>query len=1283
MTSRNQIFCMALITALVAVGLAGLFNATTTPEGAYESGIENTTSVKIVSYPGTRVSIPISNLNELQDMNNDLNGSYYLANDIDASATSAWNWNGSAFEGFAPIGNATGYPGSADWKNAFNGTFDGKGHKITGLHIDRPSTDCVVLFAAVKGDGLIGNVSLEKVNISGKKFVGGLAGQSAVSVEMSCTGGCVNGSGQNVGGLIGATWVHVNNTYSTCSVEGTGSYFGGLIGHPFANVSNSYAAGSVAATSQSGGLFAQNYGVITSCYWDMETSGQATSDGGTGKTTAEMMRQATFAGWDFTGVWAIDEGNSYPSLQCEKSTKEPIIVDCNGNGDHTTIQAGVDNASAGDVIDVWEGTYNENVHIPKTLSLIGNGSAETIIDGGGSGDVVRVTAGCVNITGFTVTGGGSAYQNAGIELYCARNCTIRNNNVSSNNYGIFPHQSSHNQIANNGFSDNGIAVLLSYSPNNTIENNTCRDNSGGFSLYYSSDNNIIANNTIDSDRTRGSNIEIYSSSRNIIVNNTLTNTRNGVYFRQSSENNIIQGNIFSNNGNGIELSYSSNNTIINNTFTDNGNGIYLSYSSNNIIINNTFTDNYNGIYLTYSSYNTFINNTFTNNGNGIEQTFSSNDTLTNNAFFDNTGHGIILYETSNVRMIQNRISGSGKYGIKIEISDNSNLSGNVLVRNGIDIEGRALEYWNTHNIDTTNTVNGAPLYYWTNIAGGNVPAGAGQVILANCSGVTVENQTIDGTNAATISLGFSSMNTLSRNDLSKGMYGIYLRDSSRDNNITYNNITSNQYGVYVSSDCTGNEVHNCSIFNNSDHGVYGDASVFVNASYNWWGDDSGPYHATNTEGLGDNVSDNVDFIPWLPIVLPQDQNTAPFINTSDVPYAGEDVLYTVNYEVTDPDTTDNHTWSLETNASWLTINSTTGVLSGTPSNADVGTCWVNISVRDGHGGRAFTNFTVTVRNTNDAPTIITSAVITATEDVFYSVDYEAIDLDPTGDTLTWSLSTNAGWLSINITNGWLNGTPANMDVGACRVNVSVTDGNGGRDWSNFTLTVSSDDADDVITVIVDRNGTDVVALVLEMDGMAGTATVSIGEAKNVALKLGETVKVDFDGDGTDDTKVTLTGFDADGKPILTLKVISTDVKGEGDEEEDNTWLIVGVIIIVIVVAVIVIAVMRKKKPEEEREEPDEFAGKEEEIEEEETLDEEPEEEGISEEEPGEEGTEAGEEVEIEEDMETGEGEEMDEPAGEGDPEVSEESKDIQDEESEGVEETTEEPEEEDEQLGEL
>ena len=86
--------------------------------------------------------------------------------------------------------------------------------------------------------------------------------------------------------------------------------------------------------------------------------------------------------------------------------KAEIIVDINGNGNYTSIQAAIDNASNGKTIYIWSGTYYENVIINKSITLIGNGTKDTIINGSGIDDVVYVTADWVNISGFTITDSG-------------------------------------------------------------------------------------------------------------------------------------------------------------------------------------------------------------------------------------------------------------------------------------------------------------------------------------------------------------------------------------------------------------------------------------------------------------------------------------------------------------------------------------------------------------------------------------------------------------------------------------------------------------------------------------------------------------------------------------------------------------------------------------------------------------------------------------------------------------------------------------------------------------
>jgi hypothetical protein len=142
---------------------------------------------------------------------------------------------------------------------------------------------------------------------------------------------------------------------------------------------------------------------------------------------------------------------------------------------------------------------------------------------------------------------------------------------------------------------------------------------------------------------------------------------------------------------------------------------------------------------------------------------------------------------------------------------------------------------------------------------------------------------------------------------------------------------------------------------------------------------------------------------------------------------------------------------LETEAGWLSIHQATGVLSGTPSNDDVGAYMVTIIVTDGKGGQNAKSFMLTVENTNDAPEMTTEFGDSTLEDEPYVILLEASDVDPTRDTFKWSLDTEADWLSL--VDNRLTGVPDNDDVGEYHVTIMVDDGNGGTDSVEFTLTV--------------------------------------------------------------------------------------------------------------------------------------------------------------------------------------------------------------------------------------
>jgi uncharacterized repeat protein (TIGR01451 family) len=172
------------------------------------------------------------------------------------------------------------------------------------------------------------------------------------------------------------------------------------------------------------------------------------------------------------------------------------------NTSGTSIQAAIDNATAGDVICVKDGTYNENVDVNKRLTIRSeNGAASTSVRAARDGYVFEVTADYVNISGFHVTG--ATRVTTGIYLYGANYCNISDNIANDNSYhGIFLNSSSDNYLINNTASENkgdGFKLESNSSHNSIIGNNASDNDKNGIRLYGTAGNpsshNIVANNT--------------------------------------------------------------------------------------------------------------------------------------------------------------------------------------------------------------------------------------------------------------------------------------------------------------------------------------------------------------------------------------------------------------------------------------------------------------------------------------------------------------------------------------------------------------------------------------------------------------------------------------------------------------------------------------------------------------------------------------------------------------------------------------------------------------------
>ncbi|RZB28793.1 MAG: hypothetical protein AEth_01795 [Candidatus Argoarchaeum ethanivorans] len=264
--------------------------------------------------------------------------------------------------------------------------------------------------------------------------------------------------------------------------------------------------------------------------------------------------------------------------------------------------------------------------------------------------------------------------------------------------------------------------------------------------------------------------------------------------------------------------------------SNNGCGIWLYYSSNNILTNNTANSNTrNGIYLSSSSNNTLTNNTASNNNGGICLSSSSNNTLTNNIMSEN----------------------------------NYNF----------DVDGSILSHY-THSIDTSNLVDGEPIYYWIDQQNKEVPGDAGFVGLVNSTNITVKDLTLtnnqqgvllaytknsrierinaSNNNWAGILLYSSSNNTLTNNTASNNIYGIYLQSSSNNNMLTNNTASSNtRYNIHLYYSSNNNLFYHNNLINNPNHNAYDTGTNQWNTSTvgNYYSDYTGSDN--NSDGIGE------------------------------------------------------------------------------------------------------------------------------------------------------------------------------------------------------------------------------------------------------------------------------------------------------------------------------------------------------------------------------------------------------------------------------------------------
>jgi PKD repeat protein len=238
-------------------------------------------------------------------------------------------------------GNSGGLVGESSGLSSVIGSYSSC--NVTGTHItgglvgnnsNSSITNCYYFSGTVDGSE------------SGNSNTGGLVGMNYFNSTISrCYSTGIVAGYEYAGGLVGSNIgnAQITNCFSRCSVSSAIESWksGGFTGENDATITNCYSTGLVTGIRKRGFLGSLVGGAIVNCFWDTETSGTSLSEGGTGKTTAEIKTQLTFTDWNFTSIWGIDaaKNDGYPYLQPESSCANGTIALTSGT-ENQTICAG-------------------------------------------------------------------------------------------------------------------------------------------------------------------------------------------------------------------------------------------------------------------------------------------------------------------------------------------------------------------------------------------------------------------------------------------------------------------------------------------------------------------------------------------------------------------------------------------------------------------------------------------------------------------------------------------------------------------------------------------------------------------------------------------------------------------------------------------------------------------------------------------------------------------------------------------------------------------------------
>jgi len=441
----------------------------------------------------------------------------------------------------------------------------------------------------------------------------------------------------------------------------------------------------------------------------------------------------------------------------------------------------------------------------------------------------------------------------GVLLVCTTNSIIENVNASNNYDGVYFAHSSANNVNGCFVTNNYNGMYLYESIGNNISCNIVIDNKNGVISYYSNDNKIHFNkllnntfglfleksygNTVNSNNAINNTYGIYvqRSSYNVLRNNSMTinkynfgvvgghlvhfiqdidtsNTVDGkpIHYLVNRKDLVIDPSTFPNLGY-LGIVNSTNINVKNLKITKNVQGILFAYTNSSIIGNINALNNLWGILMIGSSKNIISYNNATNNEYNLGLWFSENNSIYRNMMVGGWMYGADLWHSAKNEVVDNIVTRNW-CGIWLDSSDANNMINNNILYNSHGIKlyysrGNVLNdnnmtanYYNfgvegyflsdfIQDIDTSNTVDGKPIYYWVNQHGGQVPFDAGYVAFVNCTNITAKDLNLKN-NAEGILLAYATQCIVSNvTSINNDYAGIQLI-KSKENSIIGNTLSN-------------------------------------------------------------------------------------------------------------------------------------------------------------------------------------------------------------------------------------------------------------------------------------------------------------------------------------------------------------------------------------------------------------------------------------------------------------------------------------------------------------